>query len=224
MVASKSRTKRRAPITDELVLTTSNLDISRTDVERLLSRSNLPIIPKAPPMVVGILGDPGAGKTTLLTGIGVEEWLAHGTHLIANYHLKNVPYSYLHLEDIAHHTKDIFDAFVLVTELSTEADSYQFFSANATALSDLVSQLRKQRCRLFYDDQRKHKIAKRIRSLTNNTISVEGTDYQGIMRAQMLDEYDRPIGDETLIDGRVYFDFFDTEERIIGKGDDDDNG
>lgn len=193
----------------------------------------------------GILGIYGSGKSNLLTAIGHEDWQENEATIIANYHLK-FPHIYLPFSDIKtllkgeSVPKNLIGATLLLSELSTGADSYDFLSTGSRALAKLISQIRKAEMVCWYDDQRFGKIVKRLRDTTDGFVLMEDEDKNehrktvagkpetdwhplinpdgrkcdGLFRRVFVDDRFEMVRKPDIWDGKPYRDLYSTHEII----------
>lgn len=127
----------------------------------------------------GILGIYGSGKTNLLAAIGNEAYTENQTQIIANFHL-NFPHIYMAFKDIRKLLDKLDPALVgsiiLLDELSTGADAYDFLATGPRGLAKLISQIRKAEMVCWYTDQRFGKIMKRLRDTTDGFVVMQDVD------------------------------------------------
>lgn len=180
---------------------------------------NLPIIPDAPPEVIGIIADRRTGKTNLMTILLHRAYQA-GKPIVANYHL-NFPAVLLPFTEIVNlmlgesddRIAHLRGAYIGLDELSEGADAYKFFSKEAVQISRLASQLGKLEARVIYTETRFRKIAKRLRDQTDIFILMEKTGVKGIATFQVLDADYRKISDG-VFDGRSAWELYNSNEII----------
>jgi len=172
---------------------------------------------------VAVIGDRGSGKSNLMSGLLYTHY-CQGWKIIANYTL-NFPAHLMSFTEIAKLGPEIQDAYIGLDELSEGADSYDFFAKNVRKINRLISQIRKRNCRVYYTDQRLHKIAKRLRSLTDGFILMEDLDRDkeghnfencaSHFRATFLN--DRLDTIKVLVfNGRPFQGLYNSKELIVG--------
>lgn len=132
---------------------------------------------------VGIIGEGGAGKTTLLTHLLLN---AHneGQPVVANYHLKQIPFDLMPFWELAQLTerdgkvdkRRVAGAVVGMDELAVGADSYEFFASGPQKITKFVAMSRKLNCEVIYTVQFFHMIAARLRQQTQGFIFCEDLD------------------------------------------------
>lgn len=180
---------------------------------------------------IGILGDRGSGKTNLTTKYLYDAYLA-GSRIVANYTLK-FPHILMSFGEIRKVPQELQGAVIGLDELVKGADSYDFFTKDTRALTDMVADLRKMHATTYYNIQRFSMAARRLRILTDGLILMDDPDkYKmtysdgrkakihrevcgGIFRTVYVDENGRIIRSK-MFNGRPYWDKYNTDERIWG--------
>lgn len=172
---------------------------------------------------IGIIGDMGSGKTCLATRI-LKMNVDAGRPVAANYKLA-FPSTLISFTELAKFPKHIHDMDVVMDELGTGADSYDFMLEKPKNIGRLVTQLRKRHNRVHYTVQRFNFIARRLRQMTDGFIFCEDLDAEedheqggfvcnGIFRLSFFDAEMNETRKPTLFDGRSTWSLYDTDEII----------
>jgi hypothetical protein len=173
--------------------------------------------------IIAIVGRRGYGKTVWMTAMGLDS-LNEGYPVFANYHLKNVDYTYITLQELSEFPPEIHDCVVLMDEFHMGADAYDFFAKRTRNLTKFLTQLRKRRITFIYTTQYMLQVAKRVRLQTDYIIYMRPRG-NGIFTAYVTDPHQ--IMEDQLInkiteDLTLVFDYYDTNEIIDADGDDED--
>jgi len=174
------------------------------------------IKPKEYPITC-ILGERGDGKTLFMTALA-ESYHKEGIPIYANYHLYDIPYTYITFEQLQKDFKNLSNCVVLLDELQVGADSYSPKAKSNVAITTLCTQIRKRKIRLLYSTQNTKMINYRIRLQTNYIIYCKPTDVLGIIR---LSVFKLPYNDfvkQFVKDCRHLFGRYDTDEMIDFNG------
>lgn len=167
--------------------------------------------------IISVLGDRGDGKTLVMTALAWLNQKVAGLKVFANYHLLDIPYTYITFEELANFPEDLEDAIVLLDETHIGVDAYEVFRKNNKAITKFSTQLRKRRIVLLWSTQRFNTVAKRLRQMTNYVLEVEKTNIKGIIQCRVYDrglEASNSFVKEFVLDGRQFFGMYDTNEII----------
>lgn len=163
-----------------------------------------------------VLGVRGSGKTLFMTSLAYK-YNATGKNIISNYHLIDIPYTYMTFEEIAKLPETLYDAVILLDEIQIGADSYEIFKKSNKMITTFATQLRKRKIIMYYSTQVFTQTTKRLREQTNYIIQVENTNQTGIAkisifnREKFLDEQHLKT---FIFDGRPYFNNYNTDEVV----------
>lgn len=178
---------------------------------------------------IGIIGDRGSGKTNLMTKY-LYDFSLEGYDIVANYPVK-FKARYMPFSEIRKMPEEIEDTIIGMDELGIGADSYDFFSKDVKMITDLIAQIRKLHCRVYYTVQRFNMIARRLRLQTDGFIFMEDLDRmnmilpdgkvarthrevcKGMFRAQFVDSEMRPTR-SVIFDGKPYWSKYNTDQRV----------
>jgi len=167
-----------------------------------------------------VVGKKGAGKNLFATAWAHEYYKA-GWTIIANYHLKKIPYRHMTLKDLALHYRDLGDSIIIMDECHVQNDAYNFFVKEVRSMDEFTSQLRKRRCILFMITQSFMKLATRLRNTTDYIIQCKNTDTVGVVDVSVFNrdvpEYES-LEKHFILDGRPFYDAYDTNEIIEKDG------
>lgn len=175
--------------------------------------------------ITAILGNRGAGKTCFMTFLA-HEYHQKGKRIFANYHLVDIPYTYMSFKKMATLPEELNDALVLTDEMHMGADSYDFMKAGSRAFATFATQLRKRRVYWYYTTQIMTQVAKRVRTQTDYIIAMNNTKKKGVFEVSVYDrhDYDELFGtpkNTFKFNGEPYFKFYDTNEVVLFDPDED---
>lgn len=178
---------------------------------------------------IGIIGDRGSGKTNLMTKY-LYDFSQEGYNVIANYSL-HFRAKFMTFTEIRAMPEEIEDCIIGMDELGIGADSYDFFAKDVKEITNLIAQIRKLHCRVYYTVQRFNMIARRLRLQTDGFIFMEDTDRgnltfpdgtpakthrqvcKGLFRARyMTDNFE--ITKSRIFNGRPYWQLYNTDQRV----------
>lgn len=188
----------------------------------------------------GILGDVGSGKTNFMT-----RYLYHaersGAPVISNYQLIGIKHTLMSFAEFASIMATKNEKFIRSKlegatigwdELGIGADSYEFFSKDNRALTELVAYIRKFHITAYFTVQRFSMIARRLRIMTGAFILMEDNDKgrmvdrhgkrarlhrdicEGLFWGTYTNDYLEPVGEPKLFNGRRYWNMYDTDKVI----------
>jgi len=165
-----------------------------------------------------VLGRRGSGKTLFMTALA-DQYAKEGVKVYANYHLKNIPYTFMSFKQLVEKVENqsLSDGVVFLDEIQQGADAYEFFSKKAKAVTTFATQIRKLHIVLYYSTQVFVYGAKRLRDQTNYIIECETTDEPGVTEVAIYDHMLKYTGElirEFVFDGRPYFGSYDTDELV----------
>lgn len=124
---------------------------------------------------------------------------------------------------------------IALDELGIGADSYDFFTKDTRQITELVLEIRKLGCIVYYTVQRFGLIARRLRDQTDGFVLMRDLDKgkmtypdgspakrhrdvcDGLAQYQFVDSYQEPIGRPKLFDGKPWYEYYDTDEFIHNK-------
>jgi hypothetical protein len=162
---------------------------------------------------MGIVGELGAGKTLTLTYLGLRNYIKYqGTRTIfANYHLKQVPYTYVpNPEDIDEIRSGIF----LIDELWLYCDSRLSSSGRNKFVTKVLLKSRKRDLDILYTTQSLGQVDVRIRRISDFIAIPSFNEQTGKTIVRL---YTHPSGYLLKVlkfDGRKIFPLYDTSEEI----------
>lgn len=143
-------------------------EANRDEVWKQLSRAS-PLVQKYNPRgrthggCLQINGEWGCGKTLFETFIAVERNLGEGLPIVSNYNLRGIRPWYK-LTDNIEIIKRLSQVAVLIDEIRRYMDSYLTQTKKTRFISNLVADLGKQSCDLYYTDQSATAAPTRVRN------------------------------------------------------------
>ena len=165
--------------------------------------------------IIAIVGDLGSGKTLTMTSIGLDYYYHDNFNLYANYHLKNVPYTYREFSDLANFPEHVKNGVLLMDEGHVDGDAYNFMRRGVRDMGRFITQIRKRKLILIYTTQDFGSIFLRLRELTNYLIETTAINTKGLTNIRV---YDRKEGYLLLKEGTYdlspNFKNYDTKEVI----------
>ncbi len=172
---------------------------------------------------IGLIGDMGSGKTCYATAVLYLNHIA-GRKVGANYKL-NFPSKLLSFERLAEFPADVYDLELVMDELGTGADSYDFMGEKPKNIGKLVTQIRKRKSRVWYTVQRFNFISRRLRQMTDGFILFRDLDSDldhrangficgGLFELTFHDSEAVPTGRVEIFDGKPYWHLYNTNEII----------
>jgi len=162
---------------------------------------------------MGIVGELGAGKTLTLTYLGLRNYIKYqGTRTIfANYHLKQVPYTFV---PDPNSIDEIRSGICLFDELWLYCDSRLSSSGRNKFVTKVLLKSRKRDLDILYTTQSLGQVDTRIRRISDFICIPSFNEATGKCIARI---YTHPSGYllKTLrFDGRKIFPLYDTSEEI----------
>jgi hypothetical protein len=162
-----------------------------------------------------VLGQRGSGKTLFMTFLAYQYYL-EGKKIYSNYHLKEIPYTYISFKELAELPEELNNAVVFMDEIQIGADSYEIFKRSNKMITVFATQLRKRKVTLYYSTQVFTMATKRLRQQTNFIIMCLPMKTLGFVHAEIW-EYSgintqliKPIN----LDLTKFFNHYDTDEVI----------
>lgn len=163
---------------------------------------------------IAIIGDTGGGKTLTAT-VFADMYQKAGMKVFANYHLYGIPYEHIDFKDILDFPEYLEDGVIILDEAHIGADAYDFFKKDVRTITKFITQIRKRRLIFIFTTQSFRQVAVRLRDLTNYLIYCQETDTAGVIYLQIHDrDPDDSFIKDKILDGRSYFDNYDTNEII----------
>lgn len=168
------------------------------------------------PSISCIVGNFGSGKTLFMTYLA---YLNQGYRKIfANYHLKEIEYTYMTINELAEFPDDLRDAIVLLDEGHVGANAYDVFKKDVRKFSQFITQIRKRNIVMFWSTQRFRRVALPLRELTEFFYEMSATEIDGVSHIKIFNiDNDYEFIKEFIFDGRPMFNKYDTEEIILLK-------
>jgi hypothetical protein len=169
--------------------------------------------------IIAVIGQRGHGKSLLMTKFAKDYHLL-GVTIFANYHLYDIPYTYITLEQVAQFPEELHDCILFLDEMQEGVDAYEIFAKRSSKLNKLFTQLRKRHIQLIWATQHWKQIAPRLKRQTNYAKILERKEefpkgvaivYTHKCDGGMIEW--NPIKTE-LFDGRPYFNNYNTDEVI----------
>lgn len=166
--------------------------------------------------ITGIEGDISQGKTLVMTYFAVQEWLKFKKPIVANYHLKGIPYSYITLDDMMQMVEDeveLTNTCLLLDELHILADARLSSSKRNRLFSYFALQTGKEDINMYYTTQEFMQVDIRIRKQTRYGIHVrrKGDLHLLTIRHMMKPHIRIP---NAVVYGPDVWPFYDTREII----------
>lgn len=172
---------------------------------------------------IGLIGDMGSGKTCFATAV---LYMSHraGRKVGANYKL-DFPADLISFEELQGFPAKIYGVDLVMDELGTGADSYDFMSEQAKNIGKLVTQIRKRKARVYYTVQRFNFIARRLRQMTDGFIMFKDLDSHldhlakdfvcaGLFELEFLDADMNRTRENEVFDGKPFWNLYNTDEII----------
>jgi hypothetical protein len=170
--------------------------------------------------IILILADRGEGKTLLATGLAYMYHTVDHLSIVTNYTLYNIPYRKMGFKTLLKHMDTLSDCLLILDEVHTMSDAYEFFTKSVKKLTTFVTQLRKRHITLIIITQRNNFIAKRLRQMVNYVMECSRTDVVGVVDVKVFDlslPQSQSFVKEFVFDGRQFFDYYDTNEVITSE-------
>lgn len=166
--------------------------------------------------IVAWLGDRGDGKTLSIVAIAYI-YSEMGYNIYANFTLKGIDFTRITFQDLADFPEYLKDGLVLLDEGHIGADAYQVFNSRVQNITKFATQTRKRRLTVFFTTQVLTQVARRLRNMTNYICECNKTNIKGVVKVNIYDK--NKIGNggfikSITIDGRQFYDFYDTNEII----------
>jgi GTPase SAR1 family protein len=136
--------------------------------------------------ITAVLGQRGSGKTLFMTYLA-HEYHKEGKKIYANYHLKEIPYTYITFEELSKLPDWLYDGIVFLDEIHIGADSYEVFKKSNKMITTFATQLRKRRITLFYSTQVFKMATKRLRDQTNFLMTCDHTQPPGFVKIELYE-------------------------------------
>lgn len=163
---------------------------------------------------IAIIGDTGGGKTLTATVLA-HMYKAAGMNVYANYSLFDIDYTHIAFKDILDFPEYLHDGIIILDEAHIGLDAYDFFKKDVRTITKFITQIRKRRLIFVYTTQSFDTVAVRLRNLTNYLWYCQETDTAGVIYIQIHDrDPDDSFIRDKILDGRSYFDKYDTNEII----------
>jgi len=162
-----------------------------------------------------VLGERGSGKTLFMTFLAYQYYL-EGKKIFSNYHLKEIPYTYITFKELASLPDEINNAVVFMDEIQIGADSYEIFKRSNKMITVFATQLRKRKITLYYSTQVFTMATKRLRQQTNFIIMCLPMKHPGLVNSEVWEysgintKYLKSIN----LDLKEFFIHYDTDEVI----------
>jgi len=168
------------------------------------------------PSISCIVGDFGSGKTLFMTYLAYMN--QNYRKVFANYHLKDIPYTYISINDLAKFPDELRNAIVLIDEGHVGANAYDVFKKDVRNIAQFITQIRKRNIVMFWSTQRFRRVALPLRELTKYFYEMHPTEYDGVSHVKIFDiDNNYEFIKEFIFDGRKMFGKYDTEEIILNK-------
>lgn len=120
-------------------------------------------------------GLPRSTKSLRMTMEAVFDY-CNGRHILANYHLKKIPYQFVRVPDLIKWIGKTIDrhAYSLyLDEIQTEADGRDFFSMKNKNFGDFIAQCGKRNVKIRYESKFGSGAELRLRTVTDTEIYCE---------------------------------------------------
>lgn len=170
--------------------------------------------------IFSILGERGDGKS--LTMVVIAKLASdNGIKIFANFTLYDIPYTHISFRDLAKFPEELKDALVLIDEAYVEADAYDFFNKKVQHITLFTRQLRKRGLTLFWASQDFTSVARRLRGQSDFILECSKTKIKGVVYLQLfnyresLENGEHKRISHLIMDGRPYFNYYDTNEIIL---------
>ena len=166
--------------------------------------------------IIGIYGGISAGKTLVQTYMLVKEWRKYQKPILSNYHLKQIPFTYLQFKDLL----ALSDARIDLTNCTIGLDELQNWVDSRTAAKKLnrlftyfVLQTGKDDINMYYTTQDPGQVDLRVRQRTDIWVYVER---RGNLHLCMINDKTQMRRKRTrmVIRGEYVYQFYDTREKI----------
>lgn len=168
------------------------------------------------PSISCIVGDFGSGKTLFMTYLAYMN--QNYRKIFANYHLNDIPYTYISINDLAKFPDELRNAIVLIDEGHVGANAYDVFKKDVRNIAQFITQIRKRNIVMFWSTQRFRRVALPLRELTKYFYEMHPTEYDGVSYVKIFDiDNNYEFIKEFIFDGRKMFGKYDTEEIILNK-------
>ena len=176
-------------------------------------------------MIVGIKGVLGSGKTLMLTRYVVKAY-KQGKKIISNYHLKGIPYTKLDIVDLYLNHPELKDIFIAGDELYTFMDCRLSMKRRNVIESYFILQTRKKNVDLFFTAQSFSTVDVRLLRFIDIQIKMKKiwlvddkgnkTAHPYLFLAEFIDyrDIDNIQTKSMILDGRKWFNYYDTNEVI----------
>ena len=156
----------------------------------------------------------GDGKTLTMTVLA-DKYAKAGMNIYANYHLFGIPYQHIEFNDIVDYPEYFSNGVIFIDEAHVGTDAYAFFSKRVKEITKFTTQTRKRHLIFIYSTQVLTQVAKRLRDLTDYIVYCQELNVKGIIAISIHDrDPDDSFIQSKIVDGRAYFDKYDTDEII----------
>jgi len=167
--------------------------------------------------IVAIIGDRGAGKTLTMRALA-ENYKKEGLNIYANFTMSDIDYTRIEFDDIVDFPEYLENGVIFLDEGHIGMDAYNFFSRKVKDSTKFMTQTRKRKLTIYFSTQIFSQVARRLRLLTNYIMECRETDTAGLIYISIFDRMKVVHNDgfirELYLDGRPFFDKYDTDEII----------
>lgn len=162
--------------------------------------------------IIGIEGGIGQGKTTAMTFFALQEYIELRKPIFSNYHLNEIPHTYLTFEDLMRMMEQEYDferAALFITEAHVWIDSRMSASRLSRLFTYFMLQTGKMDINLYYDTQDFRQVDIRLRKMTDIAVNVSRKGNRHILK--MKDMRNGRVQTAAL-DGSQVYHLFNTRE------------
>lgn len=166
------------------------------------------------PLIIGIEGGIGAGKTLVMTYLLLQEYRKCQKRIIANYHLRDIPYRYVEFQEFledALSQRAYRNSAIAIDEAHVWVDSRTSQKKTNLLFTYLMLQTGKQDVNLYYTTQEFGQVDKRLRQRTDIAIEVER---RGNRHKMKIHDFNEDIRKTVLLNGAAVWPFYDTREVV----------